>query len=264
MARVRLLHWKASEAGHHIEVLRQAGYQVDYEEQFRPALMKEWRESPPDAFVVDLSRLPSDGREIAIALRQSPRTRYIPVIFCGGKPEKVAGIRDLLPDASYSTLEELCARLRKALTNRRSDPVKPVQMMDRYGSRTAAQKLGINECSRLRLIDPPRNVMQVLGELPSNVEVLGEDSVDGASVTLCFVRERQSLLEVLSRARPLASASKFWVLWRKGGSTARGDVTETQVRNAAIDIGLVDYKVCSVNDVWSAMLFAVRRSSNRN
>ena len=265
MARVRLLHWKASEAAHHIGVLRRAGYRVDYEEQFRPALVKEWRDSPPDAFVIDLSRLPSHGREIAIALRQSPRTRCIPIVFCGGAEEKVARIRNLLPDATYTTVEELCSTLRQALVSRPpGNPIRPIQMMDRYGSRTAAQKLGIKECSSVRLIDPPKNVMQVLRELPSNVEIVEGDSVERASVTLCFVQERHSLLEVLSRARPLATASKLWILWRKGGSAARGDVTESQVRNAAIDLGLVDYKICSVNGVWSAMLFAVKRSNNRN
>src|SRR5689334_9126671 len=100
MPRIRLLHWKASEATRHIDLLRQAGYQIDYEEQFRPALMKSWRESPPDAFVIDLSRLPSHGREIAIALRQSSRTRCVPIIFCCGEKEKVDRTRDTLPDAS--------------------------------------------------------------------------------------------------------------------------------------------------------------------
>ena len=259
MPRVRLLHWKAEEATRHIDLLRQAGYQIDYEERFRPALMKAWRESPPDAFVIDLSRLPSHGREIAIALRQSPRTRCVPIVFCGGNEEKVNAIRNTLPYASYSTLEKLRSTLRKALANRLANPVKPVQMMDRYTSRSAAQKLGIKESCALRLIDPPRNVMQVLGPLPSRIEMLDEDSKEGAAVTLCFLHETHLLQPVISRVRSLASTSKLWILWRKGGSSAHGDITEAGVRATAIDLGLVDYKICSVNDVWSAMLFALKR-----
>jgi CheY-like chemotaxis protein len=259
MPRVRLLHWKASEATRHIEVLRQAGYQIDYEEQFRPALMKNWRESPPDAFVIDLSRLPSHGREIAIALRQSPRTRCIPIVFCDGQEEKVNSIRNVLPDASYSSLEKLRSTLRKALANRPSNPVTPVQMMDRYASRTPAQKLGIKESSAVRLVDPPRNVMQVLRPLPSKIEILDGGSNESAAVTLCFIHEPHSLLPTLSRVRRLASTSKLWILWRKGGSAARGDITESRVRNSAIDLGLVDYKICSVNDLWSAILLALKR-----
>src|SRR5579875_1689898 len=103
MPRIRLLHWKAQEAKPYFEALRESGYTVEYDEQFRPALMKEWRESPPDAFVIDLSRLPSQGREIAIALRQSKRTRSVPIVFCEGAEEKVGAIRSVLPDAAYCT-----------------------------------------------------------------------------------------------------------------------------------------------------------------
>jgi CheY-like chemotaxis protein len=258
MPRVRLVHWKAAEAVHHIDLLRKAGYQIDYEERFRPALMKAWRESPPDAFVIDLSRLPSHGREIAIALRQSPRTRCVPIVFCGGDDQKVNSIRKTLPDASYSTAEKLRSTLRKALANRLPNPVKPVQMMDRYTSRTTAQKLGIKESCAVRLVDPPRNIMQVLGPLPSNIEMLDEDSTESAALTLCFVYDPHLLQPAISIVRPLASTSKLWILWRKGGSAARGDITEARVRNTAIDLGLVDYKTCSVDDVWSAMLFALK------
>ncbi len=254
MPRVRLLHWKESEAAAHIDALRQAGHQVDYDEQFRPALMKTWRESPPDAFVIDLSRLPSHGREIAIALRQSSRTRAVPIVFCGGDEEKVARIRSELPDAGYCTLPKLRSALRTALANRPTNPVKPVQMMDRYGSRSTAQKLGIKESSTVRLIEPPRNALQALGDLPSNVEILDDSANGPASVTLCFLHDAHSLLPTLSRVRGLAATSKLWMLWRKGGSVARGDVTETTLRQNAIDLGLVDYKVCSVNNVWSGML----------
>ncbi len=248
--RVRLLHWKESEAKPYIETLRKAGYHVDYDEQFRPALIKACRESPPDAFLIDLSRMPSHGREIAIALRQSPRTRAVPIVFCGGDEEKVARIRSELPDAAYCALSKLRSTLRTALANRLADPVKPVQMMDRYASRSA---------STVRLIEPPRNAVQALGDLPHNVEILDDDSTGTASVTLCFLHKADSLLPTLSRVRGLARTSKLWILWRKGGSAARGDVTEGSLRQKAIDLGLVEYKICSVNTVWSAMLFAAKR-----
>ena len=74
--RVRLLHWNAREASGYIEVLSAAGHVVEYEEQFRPGLMKTWREAPPDAFVIDLSRLPSHGREIALSTSRDPTERF--------------------------------------------------------------------------------------------------------------------------------------------------------------------------------------------
>src|SRR5581483_10054769 len=207
----------------------------------------------------DLSRLPSHGREIAIPLRNSRRTANVPLIFCEGAKEKVTAVQRTLPDAAYCTLRNLRSTLQSALRNPPRDPVKPVAMMDRYGLRTVAQKLGIRESSAVRVIDPPRDVSEILSPLPNGVELLEDASSQNVSVTLCFVPDAPSLFETLSRVRIFARDSKLWVLWRKGGQTARGDLTETLLRTNALDLGLVDYKICSVNQVWSAMAFALKR-----
>ena len=258
MPRVRLLHWKAQEASSCIETLERAGYSVEYEEQFRPALMRTWRESPPDAFVIDLSRLPSHGREIAVALRQSPRTRLVPLVFCNGQPEKVNAVRTILPDAAYCDVAGLASAVRKALKERPVDPVKPPAMMDRYKNRTAAQKLGISASSVVTILNPPANVLDILGELPPEVELL-EQPAPRAAVTLCFVHEPALVAAAISQVRRFATGSKLWILWRKGGSAARGEVTEHLVRQSALDLGLVDYKICSVDSTWTAMLFALKK-----
>jgi CheY-like chemotaxis protein len=258
MRRVRLMHWKAAEAGEYFELLEGAGYQVEYDAEFRPGLMRVWRESPPDAFVIDLSRLPSHGREIAIALRKSRATRSVPIVFCEGAEEKVARIRSELPDATYCRRATLRAGLSGALRKRVAAPVVPTQMMERYAGRTAAQKLGIREGSTVALIDGPRNAVEVIGELPGKVE-FREDAAENVNVTLCFIHEVASLRARLSELRARAGATKLWILWRKGGQAARGGVTEGLIREHAIDLGLVDYKVCSVDAVWSGMLFAPRR-----
>jgi CheY-like chemotaxis protein len=258
MARIRLLHWKAAEAGEYIDLLRAAGHQVEYDPEFRPGLMRLWRESPPDAFVIDLSRLPSHGREIATALRQSRATRTVPIVFCDGAEDKVARVRSELPDATYCTRATLKAGLRQALKKRVVAPVVPTQMMDRYAGRTAAQKLGIKEGSTVALIDAPREGLNALGELAKNVEFC-EERENNANVTLCFIHDLAALRERLSDVRDRAGRTKLWVLWRKGGSAARGTITEGLVREYAIDLGLVDYKVCSVNAVWSALAFSLKR-----
>ncbi len=258
MPRIRLLHWKAAEAGEYVELLRAAGYQVEYDPEFRPGMLRAWRESPPDGFVIDLSRLPSHGREIATVLRQSRATRVIPIVFCEGAEDKVAMVRSELPDATYCTRATLRAGLRQALKRRVTAPIVPTQMMDRYAGRTAAQKLGIKEGSTVALIDAPRDSLKVIGELPKNVEFRGENA-DRVDVTLCFIQDLVSLQPRLSEMRQRAGKTKLWVLWRKGGSTAQGAVSEGLVRDCAIDLGLVDYKICSVNPVWSALAFALKR-----
>ena len=66
-----------------------------------PADLKPLRERPPDAFVVDLDRRPSEGRSVAVQLRGYASTRLVPLVFAGGEEEQVARVRNLLPDATY-------------------------------------------------------------------------------------------------------------------------------------------------------------------
>jgi hypothetical protein len=251
--RIRLLSSNAPEAATILNKLRGTKFQVEYDEKFRPALFRAWREDPPWAFVIDLSRLPSQGREIAVALRQSPRTRTIPVVFVNGEVDKVKAIRSVLPDAKYCTTETLVETLETAqpLPN----AVTPAAMMERYASRTAVQKLGITEKSRVVLIDPPRNATVMLGNLPRGAQFVEEDG----EVTLCFAHSVDELRATMSSLRRVAAKKKLWILWRKRTAPGHVGITEPLIRETGRDLGLVDYKICSVDKSWSAMLFASKK-----
>ncbi|MGA2737681.1 MAG: hypothetical protein ABSG65_09545 [Bryobacteraceae bacterium] len=258
MPRVRLIHWKAGEAVALLADLRAGGYAADYDEKLSPAEFRTIRDSPPDAFAIDLSRLPSHGREIAIFLRGQKATRHIPIVFVGGAPEKVEAIRKLLPDAIYTAPGRLRSALRAALAKRPASPVVPAQMMARYASRSAAQKLGIREGATVALIDPPRNYASVIGELPAGAALVeaGEEMPEEIRpITLWFVHDAAALREALPGMRKLAAGTKLWILWRKGSA-----VTQPFLRESAAAVGLVDYKICSVDATWSAMLFARRKA----
>jgi CheY-like chemotaxis protein len=257
MARIRLLHWKASEAGKYLIALAAAGHTVQYDQDVDSASLREWRTQPSQAFVIDLSRLPARGREIAIALRQSPATRRVPLVFCDGAPEKIEGTRALLPDAVYCEFSKLRGALRQALSAPPVEPAVPMAMMQRYAARTTAQKLGIEEACRVSVIDPPRDYLTVLGDLPAGVEFM-EDERSPAAVLLCFVHDLPSLQVRMSELRSQAGAGKLWFCWRKG-KAATGGVSDSSIRATGVSLGLVDYKVCSLNDVWSGMLFALKR-----
>jgi DNA-binding NarL/FixJ family response regulator len=254
MPRVRLIHWKASEAAALLAALRAAGHLVDYDEELSSTGFRAIRESPPDAFVIDLSRSPSHGREAATFIRGQKAIRHIPIVFVGGAPEKVEAIHKLLPDAVYSAPGRLASALRTALAKRPANPVVPTQMMARYGSRGAAQKLGIREGSVAGLIDPPRNYAGSIGDLPDGA-TLEESPADACPITLWFVHDAAACQEALPVMRKLAARTKLWILWRKGSA-----VTQPFLRESAAAVGLVDYKICSVDANWSAMLFARRKA----
>ena len=117
MPRVRLIHWKATEAAALLASLRAAGHALDYDEDLSSAGFRAIRDSPPDAFAIDLSRLPSHGRDVATFLRGQKATRHIPIVFVGGAPENVGAICKLLPDAVYTTPARAAIRIARCVVS---------------------------------------------------------------------------------------------------------------------------------------------------
>jgi hypothetical protein len=252
---VRLFHWNAAEAAPLISDLRAAGHSIEYDEDFRAY----WRarDSPPDAFVVDLSRRPSHGREVAIVLRGSKTTRHIPILFVDGEPGKVQEVRRTLPDAVYTSRAHLAAAIRRAKPI--ASPVAPTQMMDRYAGRTAAQKLGITKGIALAVVDPPADYVKAIGKLPEGAWFEEDDRVD-CKITLWFLHDFGVFEAALPKMRRVAERSKLWILWRKG---KQDGIDGNIVRRGANEFGLVDYKICAVNPTWSGMAFALKKATKK-
>lgn len=132
----------------------------------------------------------------------------------------------------------------------------PRQMMETAPGRTAAQKMGIREGSVVGLIDPPADYLKVLGVLPEGV-VLEEDSWRVCPVTVWFVHDPGEYGAALASRRGLAAKSRSWIVWQKG---RRDGLNGNFVREAALAMGLVDYKICSLDGVWTGMVFAVKKA----
>src|SRR5262249_46210882 len=114
MRRVRLIHWKAEEAEAKVARLRASGYEVENCE-ITPGALRDCHNNPPDAFIIDLSRIPSQGRDVAISLRGHKSTRHTPLIFVEGEPEKVERIKNHLPDAVYTSWSRIRGSLKAAI-----------------------------------------------------------------------------------------------------------------------------------------------------
>jgi CheY-like chemotaxis protein len=257
MPRVRIIHWKPAESGPLVEACQSAGFQVDYDAEAPsgPAISRGIRVNPPDAVVIDLSRQPSHGREVAVWLRGMKLTRHIPIVFVNGEAEKVEKIRATLPDATFSTTAKVRAAVTSACRNAPAAPVQPPPMMERYKAKTAAEKLGIKAASSAGVIDAPRDYLSVLGKLPDDAVIL-EDPESVQAVTLWFVDDPAVLHARLGGMRAIAARTKLWILWRKGSDNG---LTQNFIREAALDRGLVDYKICSVDGRWSGILFARKK-----
>jgi CheY-like chemotaxis protein len=257
MPRVRVIHWKPAESSVLVDAVRAAGFEPEYDPAHTASeIARALKENPPDAVVIDLTRLPSHGREMAVWIRNRKSSRTLPIVFVDGEPDKLARVKDVLPDATYATRATLARALKTACKNRSASPVIPPSAMERFKAKTAAQKLGIAAATTVAVIDPPRDYASVLGPMPDDVEFL-EDPAAVQKITLWFIRDAESMLAAVRRMRAIAAATKLWILWPKAQPNR---FREGSIRELGIENGLVDYKICSVNDQWSGILFARKKT----
>jgi hypothetical protein len=130
-----------------------------------------------------------------------------------------------------------------------------------YSGTPLAKKLGIKEGHRLLLVNAPEGFGVVLGELPEGVSVVagagkGSKPFD---VMLFFTTARSELEKRLpSFHARMAQNGGLWVCWPKKAAKVATDVTEDVVRAVALPMGLVDNKVCAVDDTWSGLRLVIR------
>ena len=127
-----------------------------------------------------------------------------------------------------------------------------------YSGTALPKKLGIKPDCRLALVNAPADFARALGELPPGVtaRAMGRGPYD---VIVLFAATARDLAGTLPTARArLDPSGGLWVAWRKKASGIRTDVTEIVVRGRGLDIGLVDNKVCAIDDTWSGLRFVVR------
>lgn len=258
MSRITLFHWNAAEGEERAARLRSEGYAVEFKATVVPEDLRAMGTNPPDAMVIDLSRLPSHGREIAGALRRQKATRPVPIVFVAGDPEKVARARAMLPDAVFTDWPHLGGALKQAFQKAPAEPVVPGAMAG-YSGTPLSKKLGIKAGSVVALLGAPGGFEKTLGALPEEVR-LGKDARGGANVILLFAKSRAELQRRFpAAAKALAKGGGLWIIWPKKASGVRSDLTETEVRAHGLGAGFVDYKICAVDETWSGLCFARRR-----
>jgi hypothetical protein len=259
MPRVRLIHWNAAEAEERIARLRAAGYEVDYGGEMNPGTLRSWRDNPPAAFVIDLSRLPSHGRDVAMGLRGYKATRNIPLVFVEGEPEKVERIKSSLPDAVFTTWSRIRSSLKTAIAKPPSNPVVPESNLAGYSGTPLPKKLGIKPNSTVALVGAPKDFEQTLGELPAGVK-LKKQASGQCELIIWFVRMQAELYDRIKQMGELTGSGGLWIAWPKQASGVATDLNQNVVRETGLASGLVDYKVCAIDATWSGLKFTRRKS----
>jgi hypothetical protein len=130
-----------------------------------------------------------------------------------------------------------------------------------YSPSPLAQKLGIKPHSRLLLIRAPAGFS--IPDLPEGVVAHRRPTASPYDTILLFAITRAELLRAFGgAAERLTTAGGIWLCWPKRASGLQRDLTEMQVHTIGLESGLVDNKVCAVDETWSGFRF-VRRLADR-
>lgn len=127
-----------------------------------------------------------------------------------------------------------------------------------YSGTPLVRKLGIKEGSTLALLEAPRGFRRELVGMPKGVRVSQALGAHPPDLIVWFVMSGRAL-EVRMATVSRAMGPGLWVAWPKKASGVVTDLTEDVVRAAGLANGLVDYKVCAVNETWSGLKFAKRK-----
>jgi hypothetical protein len=128
-----------------------------------------------------------------------------------------------------------------------------------YSGTPLVRKLGFKPGMRAHYVNAPAGFAALLGELPDGARALARPA-DGLDLVVLFVRERRELQRRLpALQRRLDAAGMLWVAWPKRASKVATDMTEDVVRDVALPRGLVDVKVCAIDETWSGLKLVLRR-----
>jgi len=128
-----------------------------------------------------------------------------------------------------------------------------------YSTTPLIKKLGIKEGFRVGFVNSPKGFENELGQLPHDVKIGRAQLTKPLDLIILFVdtefalRARFSLL-----AEKLAANGMLWIAWPKKSSKIPTDLSFNNVQRIGLDAGLVDVKICAVNEIWSGLKFVYR------
>jgi len=255
--RVILFHQDKVEARSRVRELKKAGYKSEWQ-AVSPQALRALRENPPAAIIIDLTRASGQGRDIGIYIRHYKATRNIPIVFVNGEPEKVARIKKHLPDATFAEWRGIKVALKRAIERPPAAPIIPKSLLAGYSTTPPARKLGIKPKSVVVLINAPCNVEKILPDLQEGVVIKRRLSKNNDMI-IWFVESQRDMQRRIRKIVSMIGNGCIWIAWPKKNSVIPFDLSQKDVRAIGLNAGLVDYKVCSIDETWAGLKFARRK-----
>lgn len=130
-----------------------------------------------------------------------------------------------------------------------------------YSNTPLAKKLGMKEGMTVVTVGAPENYFELLSPLPPDITITEKPQMD-TDVLHLFTNTRDGLFRGLAGARGLIKQNgTIWVSWYKKTAKLPTEITEDTVREAAFPLGLVDVKVCALDEKWSGLKLVIRREN---
>lgn len=127
-----------------------------------------------------------------------------------------------------------------------------------YSGTPLAKKLGIKDNFRLMFLNAPEGFQEELGQLPQGVEIASRGNKPFNLIVLFSKSERTLEKDFPKLTGRIARDGMIWVAWPKKSSGVATDLSFLTVQTVGLRAGLVDVKICAVNEIWSGLKFVYR------
>ena len=127
-----------------------------------------------------------------------------------------------------------------------------------YSGTPLPKKLGIKEGSRIGLVNAPKSFKPQLGKLPDKARIFNTLNAPLDLIVAFVDREKTLAMKFPVLAEQLSTDGMIWVAWPKKSSGVKTDLTFDNVQRIGLDCGLVDVKICAIDDTWSGLKFVYR------
>lgn len=124
-----------------------------------------------------------------------------------------------------------------------------------YSGTPLAKKLGIKEGFKISLYNQPEYYFNLFTDFPADVKLINKSKVD--FVHYFTTKEKELTKDINKLKNQVEPNGMIWISWPKKSSKVETDITEDVVRNLALKNGLVDIKVCAVDEVWSGLKLVI-------
>lgn len=126
-----------------------------------------------------------------------------------------------------------------------------------YSGTPLAKKLGIKEGFKIRLVDQPDYYFDLFTDLPETLSMM-KDKETKKNLIHYFTKSAAALRrDIVALRNEIEPNGMIWISWPKKASKITTDITEDTIRELALTNGLVDIKVCAVDEVWSGLKLVI-------